>query len=189
MSLPESQGVSMPSFMLIGPKLWALDGYIHTHTQTDSPSFIIQTSLACHFVPAGYSVALLHQAFCFVLAFLVALLSRASSFALRSCNLFASLTSFTLTNFFFKKCVSIHSKCSKMHRNEKKKQKKLFLRLWPDRCSVKRVRQSATLPHVTPRVPRSVHAKFHVDWSKIMGARGIHTHTHTDRQPFFYYID
>ena len=39
MSLPGSQGVTMPSFMPIGQKLWALEGYIHTHTQ--SPSFII----------------------------------------------------------------------------------------------------------------------------------------------------
>ena len=31
------------------------------------------------------------------------------------------------------------------------------------------------LPDVTPRVPRSVHAKFHADWSKTVGARGIHT--------------
>ena len=38
------------------------------------------------------------------------------------------------------------------------------------------------LPHVTPRVPRSVHAKVHADWSKTVGARGIHTHTQTHRQ-------
>ena len=45
------------------------------------------------------------------------------------------------------------------------------------------------LPHVTPRVPRSIHAKFHADWSKTVGVRGIHTetHTHMDRQ-FFYYV-
>ena len=30
MSLPGSHGMSMPSFMPIGPKLWALEGYIHT---------------------------------------------------------------------------------------------------------------------------------------------------------------
>ena len=30
MSLPGSKGVPMPSFMLIGPKLWALEGYIQT---------------------------------------------------------------------------------------------------------------------------------------------------------------
>ena len=35
---PGSQEESMPIFMLIGPKLWALEGNIHTHT--DSPSFI-----------------------------------------------------------------------------------------------------------------------------------------------------
>ena len=32
------------------------------------------------------------------------------------------------------------------------------------------------LPHDTPRVPRSVHAKFHHDRIKIMGARGIQTY-------------
>ena len=42
------------------------------------------------------------------------------------------------------------------------------------------------LPHVTPRVPRSVHAKFHADWSKTVGARGIHN---TDGQTFLLYID
>ena len=43
MSLPGSQGVSMPSFMPIVQKLWALEGYIQTdrqtHTQTDRQSF------------------------------------------------------------------------------------------------------------------------------------------------------
>ena len=38
MSLPGSQGVSMPSFMPIGLKLWALEGYIHTDTHTDRQS-------------------------------------------------------------------------------------------------------------------------------------------------------
>ena len=37
------------------------------------------------------------------------------------------------------------------------------------------------LPYDTPRVPRNVHAKFHADQTKTVGARGIHTHTHTDR--------
>ena len=31
------------------------------------------------------------------------------------------------------------------------------------------------LPHVTRMVPRSVHAKFHADWTKTVGAIGIHT--------------
>ena len=41
------------------------------------------------------------------------------------------------------------------------------------------------LPNVDPRVPRSVHAKFHADWSKTTGTRGIpknqdlYTHSHT----------
>ena len=30
------------------------------------------------------------------------------------------------------------------------------------------------LPHVTRRVPRNVHAKFHADWTKTVGARRIH---------------
>ena len=45
------------------------------------------------------------------------------------------------------------------------------------------------LPHVTPRAPRSVHAKFHANWTKTVGARGIHTDRQTDRQSSFYYID
>ena len=38
------------------------------------------------------------------------------------------------------------------------------------------------LSHVTPRVPRIVHAKFHADWIKTVGARGIHTDRQTDKQ-------
>ena len=37
------------------------------------------------------------------------------------------------------------------------------------------------LPHVTRRVQRSVHAKFHADWTKTVGARGIQTDRQTDR--------
>ena len=36
------------------------------------------------------------------------------------------------------------------------------------------------LPHDTPRVRRSVHAKFHHDRIKTMGARGIQTYIHID---------
>ena len=39
------------------------------------------------------------------------------------------------------------------------------------------------LPHVTCRVPRSVHAKFHADWTKTVGARGIQTDRQTNKQP------
>ena len=45
------------------------------------------------------------------------------------------------------------------------------------------------LPHVTRRVPRSVHAKFHADWTKTVGARGIQTDKQTDRQSYFNNID
>ena len=45
------------------------------------------------------------------------------------------------------------------------------------------------LPHVTCRVLRSVHAKFHVDWTKTVGARGIQTNKQTNRQSYFNYID
>ena len=34
------------------------------------------------------------------------------------------------------------------------------------------------LTHVTPRVPRSFHSKFHADWTKTVSARGIHTQTY-----------
>ena len=40
MSLPGSQGVSMPSFISIGLKLWALEGYIQTDRHTHRQSFL-----------------------------------------------------------------------------------------------------------------------------------------------------
>ena len=62
--------------------------------------------------------------------------------------------------------------------------KKIYLPLWP--ISAKREWRSATLPqHVTRMIPRSVHAKFHADWTKTVGARGIQT----NRQSYFNYID
>ena len=88
-----------------------------------------------------------------------------------------------------KKCVSIDSKCSETHRNAKKI-------VYPfDRLRGLRVAQSASgeaqpyLPHVTRRVPRSAHAKFHADWTKTVGARGIQTNKQTNRQSYFNYID
>ena len=65
-----------------------------------------------------------------------------------------------------------------------KMQKKIFFT--PLRTS--RVAQSASveaqpyLPHVTCSVPSSVHAKFHADRTKTVGAKGIHTDRQTDRQ-------
>ena len=38
------------------------------------------------------------------------------------------------------------------------------------------------LLHVNPRVPRSVHAKFPADWTKIVDTRVIHMEKHLDRQ-------
>ena len=64
-------------------------------------------------------------------------------------------------------------------------QKKTFYPF--DRLRALRVAQSASgeaqpyLPHVTRRVPRSDHAKFHADWTKTVGARGIQTNRQTDR--------
>ena len=79
-------------------------------------------------------------------------------------------------------CVSIDSKCSETHRNAKKN-------CYPfARLRASRVAQSASgeaqpyLPHVTRRVPRSVHAKFHADWTKTVGARGTQTDKQTDKQ-------
>ena len=107
---------------------------------------------------------------------------------------------FALTKIFKKKCVSIDSKWSKTHRNAKK----IFSSLphyalcaqrseWrsttlptPAVALLPRASRSHSrslrslglraryLPHDTPRVPRSVHAKFHHD--RIMGARGIQTY-------------
>ena len=94
----------------------------------------------------------------------------------------ARVSRFALTKIFEKKkCVSIDSKCSETHRNAKKKFFYPF-----DRLRASRVAQSATgeaqpyLPHVTRRVPRSVHAKFHADWAKSVGARGIHRDRQTE---------
>ena len=36
--------------------------------------------------------------------------------------------------------------------------------------------------HVTPRIPMSVHAKFHADWTKTVGANGIPTGRQTNKQ-------
>ena len=64
-----------------------------------------------------------------------------------------------------------------------------------DRLRASRIAQSASgeaqpyLPHVTRRVSRSVHAKFHADWTKTVGARGIHRDRQTDRQSYFNNID
>ena len=41
MTLPGSQGVSMPSFITIRSKLWALEGYKHTYIVRDRRPFII----------------------------------------------------------------------------------------------------------------------------------------------------
>ena len=38
------------------------------------------------------------------------------------------------------------------------------------------------LPHVTSSVPRSIHAKFHADRCKTVGARRIQTDSRTDKQ-------
>ena len=47
-------------------------------------------------------------------------------------------------------------------------------------CSAKREWPSASYRHpVTPRVPRSVQAKFHVNGSKTVSARGLSTHGQT----------
>ena len=82
---------------------------------------------------------------------------------------------------FWKKRVS-QSTRNALKRMEMQKKKKNVLPFWP-------IAQSASdkaqpyLPHVTRRVPRRVHAKFHADWTKTVGARGIH------RQSYFNNVD
>ena len=41
MSLPGSQEVFMPSFMPIGPKLWALEGYSHSRSIQVLHSYLV----------------------------------------------------------------------------------------------------------------------------------------------------
>ena len=81
----------MPSFMPIGLKLWALEGYTQTDRQTNHPILIIQTSLQADYAdlparPAG-------------------LLGRfaPSGFTLRARILLALLARFALTKIFEKK--------------------------------------------------------------------------------------
>ena len=117
------------------------------------------TSLASHFVPLQASP--------------VGLLGRFthSGFALAS-----SVASCSRKFSKKKKCVSIDSKCSETHTKWKKKypfDSKRALRYADGKAQ-------PYLPHVTPRVPRSVQAKFHDDWSKTVGAGGIHTDRQTD---------
>ena len=60
-------------------------------------------------------------------------------------------------------------KSSKTHRNEKKKKENF----------TSYGEAQTYLPHITPRVPRRVHAKFHGALTKTVGARGKHTDTQT----------
>ena len=130
--------------------------------------------------PHAFSVASLPRASCFPLVFSVASLLR----ALQTNALHAHKN--------FQKSVS-QSTWNALKRIEI--QKKIFFYPFDSKCAL-RVGQSARieaqpylcLPHVSHRVPRSVHSKFHADWSKTVGAKGIHTdrrthtHTHTQRQ-------
>ena len=170
----------MPSFMPIGPKLWALKGYIHTDRQTHRETVLLLLyrlalrGTSCNFKLAlrGYSVA-------------------------------------SLPRNFQKKSVS-QSTQNGLKRIKMQKKKKIypFDALCAQRSERRSATTTSTvallnqalrfalallgrfapsgfalraryLPHVTPKVPRSVHAKFHADWSKTVGAGGIHTHTQT----------
>ena len=70
----------MPSFMPIGPKLWALEGYIHTDRHTDRQTVLLLLyRLAYRLAPRTFQLALR--------GYSVASLPRASRFALASCLL------------------------------------------------------------------------------------------------------
>ena len=101
-----------------------------------------------------------------------------SGFVLASC--FLSLHAFYADKNFFKKkkCVSIDLNCSETHRNAKK--------CYPfDPLRALCLAQSPSgeaqpyLPHVFARVLKSIHAKFHADWSKT--GRQRDTDKQTDR--------
>ena len=114
-----------------------------------------------------FSAALLPQASCFALALSVPLLLRASR-----------------SRKFSKKISVSQSSRNVLKRIEMKKK---FTPLTRNALRASGEAQTYLLDF-TPRIPRSVHAKFHTDCTKIVGARGIHTDTHTDRQSF-YHID
>ena len=109
---------------------------------------------------------MIHVMYC-VLIFLVVVLSCSQS----------SLLTLALKDLENEACM----KSSEMHRNEKK--------IYPFDliCASRIVKAQPYLSHVTPRNPRSVHDKFHADWSKTVGARGIHPDRHTESPPLILY--
>ena len=122
--------------------------------------------------------------------FHVLFIFRITSLQARYANLPASpaglLGRFTPSGFALafrrkQKRVSIDSKCSETHRNAKKN---LFTPMTDYALSsVAQILSGEAqpyLPHVTRRVPRSAHAKFQVDRTKTVGARGIQTDRQTE---------
>ena len=106
-------------------------------------------------------VASLPRALCFAIAFSSTLLPRALRFAL------ARVSRFVLTKIFENKRVSIALKRSETHRNTKN------ITLLTRNAQSASSKAQPYLPHVNPRVPRNVPSKFHADWSKTVGVRGI----------------
>ena len=178
MSLPGSQGVSMPSFMPIGPKLWVLEGYIHTDTQT----VLLLLNL--------YRQALRVTLCLFRLAlwdYSVALLPRASR---------SHLVCFDGRHFAL--CVHenfLKKSGSQSTRNALKPIEMQKKNCYPfDQIRASRLAQCASgklqpyLPHVTSRVPRSVHAKFPKLWA-LVGLTHTVTQTHRQTVLLLLYID
>ena len=106
-----------------------------------------------HFAPSGFVLC-------------TRILSRLvlSGFTLASCSLCSCILRFTLTKIK-KKCVSIDSKCSETRRTAKKNIPPITLYALAKR--------NLTYPMSLPRSKRSVHAKFHTDWTKTVSASGI----------------
>ena len=141
--------------------------------------FMLHTRILSHLVPSGFALAFLvatfSRALSFAFVFSVASFPRALRFTLSSCLLCAHI------NFLKKKmCLN---QIERTHRNKKKKKTFGLIRALHKGQSASGEAQ-LYLPDVTPRVPRGVHAKFHADWSKTVGVRGIHTDTQTDSPSF-----
>ena len=116
----------------------------------------------------AFSVALLPRASCFALAF--SMLRFLGLHALHSCS--RSLQSLELfsSQKFSKK------QCSQSTRNALKRivvQRTSFtpLNRYSGVAQGANGDTQAYPPHVTPRVPRSVHVKFHANWPKNVSAR------------------
>ena len=133
--------------------------------------FGLRARILNHFAPSGF-VLCVYILSCFT----------PSGFTLTSCSLRSSVFLAFLSQIFGKKRVS-HSTLNALKRIDM--QKKTFYPYDPLCASL--VAQSPS-SEAQPYLPRSVHTKFHANWTKTVGARGIQTNRQTNRPVLIIWI-